>query len=83
MDWQSFLDTDMNTPSRSDYYLAQIALEVRRAFSTHPARWQLKHFLHPVRFVRKLMTEKPLSIKERTVRAKSFFAALVAASRKE
>lgn len=73
--WQVYLDEQMNTPGKSEYYLAQIALEVRRLFSKK--RWKLSDFLNPVKFTRKVLgREKEMSVEQRTVVAKNFFAAL-------
>lgn len=46
-EWAEYLEyvrTDSN-PTKEDYYLAQIALEVRRAASKTPRRYKLKQFL--------------------------------------
>ena len=68
--WMEYLEKDTNAFHREDYYLAQIAAEIRRSFVKKPKQVKLKDFL--LKFV---MQEKPkkLSIKERTKRMKQFW----------
>lgn len=42
--WHAYLEDEWNQPSRTDYYLMRIALEVARKLATHPERIQLKDF---------------------------------------
>lgn len=77
MDWQEYLDQEMDKPKRSDYMLAQIAAEVRRGLVKDPKKVSLKDFLHPVKFVRHIVKkEKPVSAKTQTQITKQFFGAL-------
>ena len=41
----AFLDSQMDVPSRNDYYLMAIAAEVRRVLSKNPRRIKLLDFL--------------------------------------
>ena len=50
--WQEYLDNEMNTANKTDYYFAQIAAEIRRSFTKNPEKVSLKEFLNPVKFVR-------------------------------
>ena len=43
--WQAWFSDEMNRPSRSDYYLMQIACEVARVLAKDPRKIQQKHFL--------------------------------------
>lgn len=70
--WQVYLDEQMNTPSRSDYYRAQVACIVANSVGS---KLTLKDFLHPVKFSRKV--EQKMTVEQRTQTAKNFFAALV------
>lgn len=76
-DWKVYLDDQMNKPSRSDYYMAQVAMEVRRTIAVKRNSLRLEQFLEPVKFVRGGKREKVLSVEESTMRAKAFFGALV------
>ncbi|MBU0847696.1 hypothetical protein KKH23_10960 [Patescibacteria group bacterium] len=78
VEWQEYLDLDRDTPQREDYYLAQIAAEVRRGMVKAPARVHLKHFL--LKFSRKDEEEKPLTedqIKRRAANSKARWSALL------
>lgn len=52
-----YLEEEYNRPSRTDYYLMQIAVEVRRVLSKKPALIKLKHFL--IRFTPSTQKSKP------------------------
>jgi hypothetical protein len=43
--WQAWLAEQWSVPSRGDYYLAQIACEVRRVLSRKPGKVLLKDFV--------------------------------------
>lgn len=43
--WLRWLDDNYNKPSLSDYYMMQIAAEVRRVLSKNPDKIKLKDFL--------------------------------------
>jgi hypothetical protein len=42
--WQAWLREEWNTPTRSDYYLMEIACEVRRVLSSKPGNIKVEHF---------------------------------------
>lgn len=68
LDWIEYLKWDVNAFHREDYYLAQIACEVRRILAKDPNKeMDLKRFLF--KFVKK---ERPkrLTKKEATKRSK-------------
>lgn len=44
-EWLDYLDQDVNEFHREDYYLAQIAAEIRRMFSKKPNRIKVDDFL--------------------------------------
>ena len=43
--WMSYLEKDTNAFHREDYYLAQIALEVRRSYVKSPAKVKMKDMI--------------------------------------
>lgn len=44
-DWQTYFQEDLNYPAKGDYYLAQIAAEIRRWMSKTPETVRVEHFL--------------------------------------
>lgn len=65
----AYLDMEKNFFHREDYYMAQIAQEVRRSFVRNPERIRLEPFL--IKFERK---ERPKSTIESS---KAFWKALI------
>lgn len=61
--WCDYLEQDLNRPSRGDYYLAQIAMEIRRGYVKTPANVKLEHFL--LEFSKKEGPKKPRTEEER------------------
>ena len=45
VEWNSFLSGEMNTLSRGDFYLAQIAAEVRRGYVKNPRKVKIEDML--------------------------------------
>jgi len=43
--WQEYINKERSVPRREDYYLAQIAAEIRRGVVKTPASVKLEHFL--------------------------------------
>ena len=81
MDWIAYLDgEDLESFRRQDYYLANLTAEVRRSYVKEPMKVRMESFL--LKFQRK-GSDKPMSIEERTKQAKSFWGALLKASRKK
>lgn len=80
MRWQEFNLISMNTPSRSDYYLAQIACEVRRGNVKKPAAVALDHLLIKFEEKTKTKTKKPTQeeIDKRVQNSKAAWAGIVA-----
>lgn len=60
---------ELDTPNRSDYYLMQIAQEVKRVLSKKPGKVKLKDFLILFNKPKK----KPLTLEEKTAESKSFW----------
>ncbi len=48
----SWLELEWNRPDRTDHYLMQIAVEIRRVLSKNPSSHKLEHLL--IKFIRKL-----------------------------
>ncbi len=45
VDWQKYFDLERNIPRREDYYLAQIASEIRRGLLKNPNSVRIANFL--------------------------------------
>jgi len=43
--WCEYFEDEWNKPDRADYYLAQIACEIRRSQAKHPGSIKLKDFI--------------------------------------
>lgn len=78
--WEEYLFREKNKVTRTDYFMAQIALEIRRGNFASKKRLSLKDFLKPVEFVRSGNVSKPRNIAEETRQAKIFFGTLVGVS---
>lgn len=77
VDWVEFRRMNMNNPDRADYYMAQVACEVRRSVVKHPNKVKLSDFL--LKFTTKHKDEKPTQeeIQRRTQASKAaWFARL-------
>ena len=76
INWIVYLDDDSNRFYKEDYYLAQIAAEIRRSYVKDPMKVKLKSFL--MKFERKNKPKKPkMTVKERTKSAKTFWLSLM------
>ena len=65
--WQIWLGEEWNRPSRTDVYLMQIALEVRRVLSSKPGEMKLQDMTIPFKIVKpktKEQLEKERLLKE-------------------
>jgi hypothetical protein len=72
------MEQDLNAHRREDYYLAQIAAEIRRVLRKNPAAVKLEHFL--LKFKGGGDNHKPLSEvdkKQRVAWSKARWTALV------
>jgi len=74
LDWIIYLNEEINSFHREDFYLAQIAAEIRRSWVKSPEKVGLKTFL--LKFGNKSKPKK-LSIEEKTRRSKRFWSRLV------
>lgn len=81
VDWNKYLagelERELETRRKEDYYLAQIACEVRRANAKHPGQVKLEHFL--LKFGKPAPTGKPTEeeLARRTAVSKAHWAALM------
>lgn len=75
--WMEYLEMEVNAFHREDYYLAQIAAEMRRSFVKNPKKVKLDDFL--LKFKNKVI-RKGMTKEERTKIAKSFWGALTSLS---
>lgn len=70
--WCRILNNEMNTPSRTDYYIAQVAYEVRRSFVKDPNKVEMKEFI--IKFEEIVAKEEPLTeevLEQRIIRSKA------------
>jgi len=75
--WMEYLEREINTFHREDYFWAQMAAEVRRSFVKNPKKVKLVDFL--LKFKDKTARKK-MTKEERTKIAKSFWGALTSLS---
>ena len=80
VDWKMYLvlreEQKFFVYEKEDYYLAQIAAEMRRTFAKHPRRIKLKDFI--LQFKRKKeKKKKKMSVKERTKEMKAWWGAVL------
>lgn len=73
LDWIIYLNEEINSFHREDFYLAQIAAEIRRSWINNPKEVKLNSFL--MKFGKS--KPKKLSIEEKTRRSKRFWSNLV------
>jgi len=76
MDWIAYLDDEeLNGFHREDYYLANIAAEVRRSFVKDPAKIKMESFL--IKFKKGAKLKRPKKTKEEKIReSKAFWMSL-------
>lgn len=80
LDWVAYLDADANAFHREDYFLANIATEIRRSYVAKPASVKLSDFL--IQFKGKVK-QKKMDVKERMKRSKSFWGTVTSPLRKK
>lgn len=56
--WMAWRQLEWNRPSRTDHYLMQIALEVRRVLAKRPAMYKLMQFIIDFTFPNLTKTEE-------------------------
>ena len=70
VDWMVYFDEDLNRFHREDYFLAQIAQEIRRVLSKKPDKIKLDSFLLKFEYAKEKV---PMSRKERMEMSKGFW----------
>jgi len=81
MMWLTYLELDLNLFHREDYYLAQIAAEIRRGNVKQPRQIRVKDFI--LEFKReKVRDTRGLSLEDRTSISKRFWKAVVGFTQK-
>lgn len=88
MTWLAYFGDQWNEPDRSDYYLMQIAMEVRRVLHSNPSQVKLEHAKIPFTPIESGIKKikKPLTAAERdkaTALAKAAWAGRLSASPKK
>jgi hypothetical protein len=77
VEWQEYFEKELNMPRREDYYLAQVAAEVRRGIAKTPASVKTNHFL--LKFTTEEKKPIPISeaeIQQRTANSKAKWFAI-------
>lgn len=92
IDWERYLDEEFHTPTRQDFFLAQIALECRRTWVADKGKPTLEQMM--LKFKDGTADQKPITdeddetddeietpedLPDRIAQSKSFWGALVAA----
>lgn len=76
--WMEYLEQEVNDFHREDYYLAQIAAEIRKTFSKNPAAVRTEKMLLKFKTSGKSpKASSDMSKEDRIERSKSFWSALV------
>ena len=73
LEWITYLDgEEIDKYQKEDYYLANIAAEIRRSYVKDPMRVKMESFLMKFKKKDSSKEQKKMSIKERTKRVKAF-----------
>lgn len=84
IEWMAFLDLERNQTNKEDYYLAQVAAEVRRSFVKSPQSVHVKDFiLSFTRAERSSPGEGPPAMEDSTQRSKNYWSAVLGLEKKE
>lgn len=84
IEWMAFLDLERNQTSKEDYYLAQVAAEVRRSFVKSPQSVHVKDFiLSFTRAERSSPGGGSTAMEDPTQRSKNYWSAVLGLEKKE
>jgi hypothetical protein len=84
IEWMAFLDLERNQTSKEDYYLAQVAAEVRRSFVKSPQSVHVKDFiLSFTRAERSSLGGGSPAMEDPTQRSKNYWSAVLGLEKKE
>jgi hypothetical protein len=84
IEWMAFLDLERNQTSKEDYYLAQVAAEVRRSFVKSPQSVHVKDFiLSFTRAERSSPGGGSPAMEDPTQRSKNYWSAVLGLEKKE
>lgn len=84
IEWMAFLDLERNQTSKEDYYLAQVAAEVRRSFVKSPQSVHVKDFiLSFTRAERSSPGGGSPAMEDPTQRSKNYWSAVLGMEKKE
>lgn len=81
LEWVSYLEQDSNAFHREDFYLAQVAAEVRRLIAKNPKAVKVQDFI--LKFVESRQEGKSKNWKERMAASKEYWMAVVGFGRKK
>ena len=71
VDWMEYFNQEINFFHREDYYLAQIATEIRRTIVKNPRTVKVKDFI--IKFLRKDEKSLQKDAEEKTKQSKAFW----------
>ncbi|MFA5452986.1 MAG: hypothetical protein WC248_05395 [Candidatus Methanomethylophilaceae archaeon] len=84
IEWMAFLDLERNQTSKEDYYLAQVAAEVRRSFVKSPQSVHVKDFiLSFTRAERSSLGGGSPAMEDPSQRSKNYWSAVLGLEKKE
>lgn len=84
IEWMAFLDLERNQTNKEDYYLAQVAAEVRRSFVKSPQSVHVKDFiLSFTRAERSSPDGGSPAMEDPTQRSKNYWSAVLGLEKKE
>jgi hypothetical protein len=84
IEWMAYLDLEMHQTKKEDYYLAQVAAEVRRSFVKSPQSVHVKDFiLSFTRAERSSLGGGSPAMEDPTQRSKNYWSAVLGLEKKE
>ncbi len=73
VDWMTYLDAEVNSFHREDYYLARIAMEVQKTAVRNPDNLQIKDFILKFESANEKGKQEALSSDEKLQKSKNFW----------
>lgn len=84
IEWMAYLDLEMHQTKKEDYYLAQVAAEVRRSFVKSPQSVHVKDFiLSFTRAERSSLGGGSPAMEDPIQRSKNYWSAVLGLEKKE
>lgn len=85
IEWMAYLDLEMHQTKKEDYYLAQVAAEVRRSFVKSPQSVHVKDFILSFTQTKKSVPvgEQSPEVEDSLQRSKDFWHSVLGIKKKE